>query len=115
MLHAKDRLNDFAALGISHRLVDLVEVIELNQFVEREKSLLPILDQLRDELGRNALSFDNADQCAAEKEVPDIDRAFSAESGRANETACSRRTKAVDCLTENSRRTRAFQAEINAC
>src|SRR5690554_3538045 len=59
--HAQDGLDDLAALGVRQRFVDLVEIVVLDETIEREAALLVEVHERRDELPRASAAAEHPD------------------------------------------------------
>ena len=61
LFKCNDRLDDLAAGEVVKGLVDLIERVELHQFINRKLAFLKILDEFGDEELGNGVTFNQTD------------------------------------------------------
>ena len=92
------------------RVVDLVEAERRHEPVDRELPVAPQVDQVRDELGDDALALDEpADRAAIGQELVDVELDHRAEGRCADDPADPRRAEDPDRLTQRVGTARALE------
>ena len=108
------RLDDRALFKILDCLVDLVELIGLEQTIERETALLVELNEPRDEQIRNRITLNNPSHCPAQEDSPDVNGHLGAERWCSDDSAYAPERHAVDGLSKSLGIAGALQREVGS-
>jgi hypothetical protein len=96
------------------RLVDLVEVVDAREAVDREPAGAPELDELGDEDLRDAVALDDAlDRAADGEHFVDVDALLGAQGRGPDQPARRIGAEHVDGLTQDARHAAGLEARLD--